>query len=1290
MRERPALRVSTHALAIAALLLTGAFTAAILIAGAPDAPNAAAAASARSVRLPATMGTDRAATSARASRATQSPRKTPTTFSKADAARLRASLPLYFEPNVGQTDRRVRFLSQTGRHTLFLTGDAAVFSMVGGRIRKGPTFENLKAQGRTPATERLVEAAVAIRMVGARPHPQMRALDPLPGRVNYLIGNDPSKYHRDVPTYGRVRVSSVYPGIDVVYYGTPSALEYDIIAAPGADPTAIRFAIEGGLRSTVDAVGNIDIVTAAGTITMHRPRSYQRAADGSAVPIASSYTLAKNGAAPEYTIRLASYDRTRPLVIDPIASVRVLYSTEQLLYSSYLGGAAESTGPVTLEQFSGITANTPLTVADVGTDVALDPSNKAYITGIAYSGAASFPLVNAFQSTQTGANSPPNQNPVGFIAKFDTTQSGANSLIYSTYFGGQGDTNAADAGHGNGDLPFGIAVDASGEPFIVGQTYSTDFPDTASCGAFGRTNDQKATDVNVGFVAKLNSAGSAVVYSCYIDGSNNATESRVALYPAGCDSSPGSMCKAYVSGSTQSDHTTGFPVTGSAFQNTLKGTNGKSNATFIVVHEDGQSLDYATLYGGSGNGTNADAGLSIAVDSQGHGYLAGGTYSSDLTTKNAAVSTYNAGASAKKVSNAFVAKFDPTLSGASSLLYATYLGGSGSTGQISVFGSVVFSLSIGDVATAIRIDPVSGLIWVAGVTASTNFTAGTFASPFEASNQAEAGAGAPATAGFIAELDTSKAGLNQVVYRTYFGGGGLQLIPPAPATGTIGVGDAIVDLATTGPRVYVTGATASGTVPSGFPLSANACQTLNKSAGINIQGFAVPITAFAAEIDPSQSGAAELDFATLLGGSGTADAGTGVAIDGFGDMVVSGLTYSSDFPVTTTAFQSSNGAAANSATNAFLSVLYPAGTLCGSGGGTPVPTPSSTPTPSPTPTPGGLISITGNPLIFPNSGVGGVPTNAKFTIQNLSSKHDLVGSVGSPGAGPFTFRAGSGPFDLPPLGILAVKMTFTPTAIGLANGSLQVTSNDKLGHSPITVNLSGTGFPGSPSLSVPALGEPPNPIALSFGTVGINLAAGKTLNLVITNVGLGALAGVVSPLSAPYSIVSGTGVGGSFGPLAPGGVDKIKVAFSPTAVGPAAPATLVITTNNPKPARHILNVPLSGTGAPGHLATNIPALNNDTIGFGTISHTGPPKSLSFKIKNVGLGELLGNVPALGGTFTVTAGSGAFDLPPGGSQVVTVQFAPPGVGAFSQALAITVTPPGKPAAGITVTLKGHGS
>jgi hypothetical protein len=293
--EQGALRSKAHALAIIGVLVLGVTAAIVLAAGIPVTP-----------RRPAT-----------------SPAAHPA-IGKSDAAARRASLPLYFEPNVGQSDPHVRFLSQSSRDSLFLTDEGAVFSLVGGEIHKGPALAMVNPQRQTRA-DRLVESAGRIRMVGANPHPGMTALEPLAGRVNYLIGNDPARFHRNVPTYGRVRMSEVYPGIDVVYYGMPTSLEYDIVAAPGADTSRIRVAIEGNAKTAVDASGNLEISTAAGMIAMHKPHAYQRAADGSEIAIESSFVAEKNGAArPEFSIQLARYDRTQPLTIDP--TLQILYS----------------------------------------------------------------------------------------------------------------------------------------------------------------------------------------------------------------------------------------------------------------------------------------------------------------------------------------------------------------------------------------------------------------------------------------------------------------------------------------------------------------------------------------------------------------------------------------------------------------------------------------------------------------------------------------------------------------------------------------------------------------------------------------------------------------------------------------------------------------------------------------------------------------------------------------------------------------------------------------------------
>ena len=362
-----------------------------------------------------------------------------------------------------------------------------------------------------------------------------------------------------------------------------------------------------------------------------------------------------------------------------------------------------------------------------------------------------------FQSTLDGNFSPPNQNPNVLIAKFDTTKSGAASLVYATYEGAEGDkrngvcnapSSANDAGHGNGDIGFGIAVDQSGEAFVVGQTYSgstpgnakcagVDFPGTSSCGTWGQKNNQKNGGVNVGFVSELNTSGTGVVYSCYIDGIDNATVARVTLDPS-CSTG----CSAYLVGSTQSAQTTeggkndgGFPpVTANAFQTDLRSTNFiKSNAFVMVVDPEGTGYSFNSYYGGSGNPNNADAGIGIALDASLNIWITGATFSADLTTVNPVQASYLGAANA--TSNAFVAEINPAGTAANSLEYSSYLGGSGNTGT-----GAVSSFAVGDVGTAIQADPSTGKVWVAGLTASTNFpVAGLDEPAFQSTNQAGRG-----------------------------------------------------------------------------------------------------------------------------------------------------------------------------------------------------------------------------------------------------------------------------------------------------------------------------------------------------------------------------------------------------------------------------------------------------------------------------------------------------------------------------------------------------------------------
>jgi hypothetical protein len=165
-----------------------------------------------------------------------------------------ARLPLGFEPNQGQEDPATEFLAHGNGYFLSLRPNGARFVL---RAReRAPRPADLPL-GRDSALApdkagRVPAEAVALEMalIGANPQPQIAANSLLPGTVNYLLGNDPAHWRTGIPTYARVQYSSVYPGIDMVYYGTQAQLEYDFVVKPGADPHSIRVKYPGadGLR----------------------------------------------------------------------------------------------------------------------------------------------------------------------------------------------------------------------------------------------------------------------------------------------------------------------------------------------------------------------------------------------------------------------------------------------------------------------------------------------------------------------------------------------------------------------------------------------------------------------------------------------------------------------------------------------------------------------------------------------------------------------------------------------------------------------------------------------------------------------------------------------------------------------------------------------------------------------------------------------------------------------------------------------------------------------------------
>ncbi|MGQ0520892.1 MAG: DUF7948 domain-containing protein [Actinomycetota bacterium] len=499
-------------------------------------------------------------------------------------------------------------------------------------------------------------ADVPMTMVGADPGAPAATGRRLPGVTNYLNGADPKGWLTGVPGFDRVRFDGVYPGIDLVYRGQGRSLKYDFVVAPGADPG--RIALELGPPSTVsiEPGGDLVVATPAGDVRHEKPYVYQDV-DGKRRTVTGSYVRRADG---HIGFRLGTFDRSRALVIDPVVA-----------YSTLLGGSG----------------------SDSGLAVAVDGAGSAFVAG--QTAASNFPTVGPAQGALSGASD-------AFVTKLNPA---GTDLVYSTFLGG-----------GNVEAANGIAVDASGNAYVTGETRSDNFPTVApiqaargggTCGT--APNTFPCPDV---FVAKLNATGSALLYGTYLGGSASDVGRAVAVDGSG---------SAYVTGDTAS---TAFPRVG-ALQNT-KGAGTSSDAFVSKLNAAGSALTYSTFLGGG----QADVGRGIAVDAAGNAHVTGDASSTDFPVASALQGTSAGGG------DAFVTKFNPA---GSAHLYSTYLGGAGA-----------------DAGRAIALDP-SGSAYVAGSTASENFPV---ASAFQ-------GAKPGGDDGFVTKLDAAGAAL---VYSTYLGG----------------------------------------------------------------------------------------------------------------------------------------------------------------------------------------------------------------------------------------------------------------------------------------------------------------------------------------------------------------------------------------------------------------------------------------------------------------------------------------------------------------------------------------
>jgi hypothetical protein len=463
-----------------------------------------------------------------------------------------SKLPLAFEPNRGQTDRKVKYLSRGAGYTLFLTGPEAYIALGGGERQD----------------------VLRLALTGAKLK-NSTALDPTPGVTSYFIGNDPSKWISGLPNYRRVKFASIYKGIDLVYYGNNGLLEYDFVVTPGANPETVAFKVSGASNLTLDGEGNLVLHLSTGDLRFEKPFIYQ-IRDGSRVAVDGSYVVAGD----TVRFKIGAYDRSRELVIDPA-----------LNYSSYLGGlggssaaavktdasgnayvtgsAADLSFPPTATNgcsascnngtngifvakiTSGGDAVTYLAVVggsgtDVAKAIAVDSAGSAYVGGNTTS--ANFPFTTgAFQTTRPGGQD-------GFFFKLN---SAGTTLAYSTYVGTAG-TDSINA----------IAADTTSVWVGGSSDTAMTIPAAVSAQSFQPTI-VGGTD---GFVSKFKTAGTGandILWHNYLGGDAADTVNAMAV-PF--------QDRVFVTGTTALQTTTAFPTTAAVFQT----THGVADDAFVT------------------------------------------------------------------------------------------------------------------------------------------------------------------------------------------------------------------------------------------------------------------------------------------------------------------------------------------------------------------------------------------------------------------------------------------------------------------------------------------------------------------------------------------------------------------------------------------------------------------------------------------------------------------------------------------------------------------------------------
>jgi len=895
-----------------------------------------------------------------------------------------AKLPLMFEANQGQLPPTVGFVSRGPAYSAYLTSDGMSLSL-------HPAVAGAKAN--TAASSGSSRTTLKFRLLGASRNPAAVGEVQQPGVVNYFIGRDPSNWRTNIPTYAQVRYKNIYRGIDLVYYGNQRQLEYDFEVSPNADPSQIRFAVDGARRMHI-ADGNLLIDTLAGQLRFQAPILYQ-VSKGKRVPLQGGYVI---DGANSVRFRLANYNPGNQLVIDPVLS-----------YSTYLGGSGSeqiaglaidadgnayvvgsTDSPELALTTFGSTTSGDLSVfvakidasgsnllfcdylggsgQDNGYGLALDSARHVFVTGSTAS--SDFPLVNAYQGTYPGSYN-------GFLAEISSTGS---SLLYSTYLGGNGS-----------ETPAGVAVDANGYIVVAGYTSSTNFP-LANAYQSSVSANQGGVFGNYGFVTRFSPDGSSLVFSTYLGGNSNAPSncggdqcwpepfSNINGLAVGQDGS------VYVAGTT---NTYNFPVSTGAYKST-DGTSMNGNIGFLTKFDPTGSLAYSTYFGDD----LLTVITAVAVDANNSAYLSGLALNDGkfpLTT----TSICDPNVSGSACNYAFVTKFDPA---GTSLAYSTFLGPNNYA-----------------MPQAIALDSDKNA-YVLASTSSGSFTAVNGLQNYDAGSDV-----------LLVEVD---ANANSQLFATYLGGSGND--SPAPSGIAVDAQGAI----------YVAGMTDSGDLPT-------TSSALQKNLAGNSDGFIAKIATVSAPVvvlnplslsfaDQAVGTTSQAQNVTLhnMGGASLTIAslravGDFNETDDCGIVPASGsCTISVSFSPTAGGVRTGSIVLTDDATDSPQSI-----SLSGNGIG-----------------PAVSASMSPTSLTFAALAVGSTSLAQVLTLSNNGTSALSIGSIQASGDFSQTNNCST---TLSAQSSCTINVKFVPTAAGARTGSLTVTDN--AAGSPQVSSLSGVG-----------------------------------------------------------------------------------------------------------------------------------------------------------------------------------------------------------------------------------------